>query len=108
MLLAKKTMYRGPDGDYIIRRRHCSRKLYRSWFVCGDLLWETFPLAGPAPKTIRIELHDTPAKDRVEIINSPQDHVYCDGVEHRLFVAGFDWLQPHLKKYGIVYAEVWY
>lgn len=107
MLIAKKTVYLRRDRDYeICRKRGKSRDW--DWFVCGDLLRDVFPLLGLA-KVIRIELHDTPAKDRVEITNSPRvDEVYCDGVERRLFAAGFDWLSPYLHKHGTVYAELWY
>lgn len=109
MLIAKKTLYRRSSGDYGLPYGGRTRKRKWDWFVCGDSLWEVFPLSGPAPEAIRIELHDTPSKDRVEIVNSPlEDEAYFDGVEHRLCVAGFDWLSPCLKKYGTVYTEVWY
>lgn len=104
MLIAKRTLYEGDDGDYVIRF-----KKDWDWFLCGIELWDTFPLSRPWPNTIRIELHDTPARDRVEITNSAREkEVYCDGVEYRLFSAGYDWLLPHLEKHGTVYAEVWY
>lgn len=106
--ITKRTAYRGFNRDYkICRKRGKSRDW--DWFICGDLLWKIFPLSGPSPKAIRIELHDTPAKDRAEISNSPMvDEIFCDGVGRHLFSAGFKWLHPHLEKHGTVYAELWY
>ncbi len=117
MLIAKKTAYLRFDGDYSILRRKgggcCScRNCRLEGFVCGEVLWGVFPLSGPAPKVIRIELHDVPARDRVEIVNTHYIDVanaaHFDSVGHPLYTAGYQWLLPHLEKHGTVYAEVWY
>ncbi len=106
MLIAKKTLYRDWSGDYQVRYKN--QIPCRDWFLCGQTLWEIFPIASPEPKVIRIELHTVPAKDRVVIAHSPYtSELWVDDVEYVLFYAAYQWLRPYLEKHGTVYGEVW-
>jgi len=103
MLLARNTLYRDDyDYDYLTSGGE--------EFVCAEALWEFFPLSGPAPETIRIDVHDRPAMDRVKVSRVklyPGVFVF-DGDEHATYSAASRWLCQLLSVRDAIYVEIWY